>query len=264
MKTKESNETEVILEIEAEISFKCQINYKLFPFHEATCKFKMTSFNEVNNSMLFITDKKHGEPGHHLQPVRGYTVDVRYLNVDETIVASRGGTHDFYSIVGLNIHLVSTYMKYVYIFFIPTSMFTFTSWVSFLLPPTSYPARTSLLVTVFLCQIGVFTAAINDTPDYDKGKTLKRLTIILIIIGMTKLEIWCFGNIACTFLSLLSYVIILIRMEITQYMTQKNKIQTKKNSKEKDYEMKREIGLEIFLFALVFGGFLVFNLIFWT
>ena len=225
MKTKESNETEVILEIEAEISFKCQINYKLFPFHEATCEFKMTSFNEVNNSMLFLTNKKHGQPGQYLQPVRGYIVDVRYLNGNETVVESRGGTDDFYSIVGLNIHLVSTYMKYVYIFFIPTSMFTFTSWVSFLLPPTSYPARTSLLVTVFLCQIGVFTAAINDTPDYDKGKTLKRLTIILIIIGMTKLEIWCFGNIACTFLSLLSYVIILIRMEITQYMTQKNKIQ---------------------------------------
>ena len=214
--------------------------------------------------MLFIIDKKHGEPGHHLQRVRRYTVDVEYLNGNETIVASRDGADDFYSIVGLNIYLVSTYMKYVYIFFIPTSMFTFTSWVSFLLPPTSYPARTSLLVTVFLCQIGVFTAAINDTPDYDQGKTVKRLTMIVIIVGMTKLEIWCFGNIACTFLSLLSYVIILIRMEITQYMTQKNKIQTKKNSKEKDYEMKREIGLEIFLFALVFGGFLVFNLIFWT
>ena len=220
---------------------------------------------QVNNSMLFIIDKKHGEPGHHLQPVRRYTVDVEYLNGNETIVASRDGADDFYSIVGLNIYLVSTYMKYVYIFFIPTSMFTFTSWVSFLLLLTSYPARTSLLVTVFLCQIGVFTAAINDTPDYDKGKSLiKRPTLILIIVGMTKLEIWCFGNIACTFLSLLSYVIILIRMEITQYMTQKNKIQTKKNSKEKDYEMKREIGLEIFLFALVFGGFLVFNLIFWT
>ena len=265
MKTKESNETEVILEIEAEISFKCQINYKLFPFHEATCEFKMTSFNEVNNSMLFLTNKKHGQPGQYLQPVRGYIVDVRYLNGNETVVESRGGTDDFYSIVGLNIHLVSTYMKYVYIFFIPTSMFTFTSWVSFLLLLTSYPARTSLLVTVFLCQIGVFTAAINDTPDYDQGKTFNKIpTLILIIIGMTKLEIWCFGNIACTFLSLLSYVIILIRMEIFQYMTQKNIIQPKKNSKEKHYEMQRDIGLEIFLFALVFVGFLVFNLIFWT
>ena len=35
----------------------------------------------------------------------------------------------------------------------PTSMFTLTSWFSFLLPPTSYPARTSLLVTIFLCQV---------------------------------------------------------------------------------------------------------------
>ena len=35
----------------------------------------------------------------------------------------------------------------------PTSMFTLTSWFSFILPPTSYPARTSLLVTIFLCQV---------------------------------------------------------------------------------------------------------------
>ena len=30
--------------------------------------------------------------------------------------------------------------------------------------------RTTLLVTVFLCQIGIFTSAIRDTPNYDGGK----------------------------------------------------------------------------------------------
>ena len=59
--------------------------------------------------------------------------------------------------------------KHIYVYFIPTSMFTVTSWVSFLLPPTSYPARTSLLVTVFLCQVGIFTSAIKDTPSSDEG-----------------------------------------------------------------------------------------------
>ena len=51
-------------------------------------------------------------------------------------------------------------------------MFTLTSWVSFLIPPTSYPARTTLLVTVFLCQIGIFTTAIRDTPQFDGGRIL--------------------------------------------------------------------------------------------
>ena len=48
-------------------------------------------------------------------------------------------------------------------------MFTITSWVSFLLPPTNYPARTTLLVTIFLCQIGVFNAVIKETPNKDGG-----------------------------------------------------------------------------------------------
>ena len=59
------------------------------------------------------------------------------------------------------------FSKYIYIYFIPTSMFTASSWVSHLLPPTSYPARTSLLVTVFLCQVGVFTSALKDNPNSD-------------------------------------------------------------------------------------------------
>ena len=58
----------------------------------------------------------------------------------------------------------------IYIYYIPTTMFTLTSWVSFLLPTTSYPARTTLLVTVFLCQIGVFNAVIKDTPTKDGGR----------------------------------------------------------------------------------------------
>ena len=51
-------------------------------------------------------------------------------------------------------------------------MFTVTSWFSYLLPPNSYPARTSLLVTTFLCQIGIFTSAIKDTPSSDNGLKL--------------------------------------------------------------------------------------------
>ena len=75
----------------------------------------------------------------------------------------------YFSVIGIKIEMVSRYRKYLFVYFIPTTMFTLTSWVSYLLPPTSYPARTSLLVTVFLCQVGIFTAAIKDTPNYDGG-----------------------------------------------------------------------------------------------
>ena len=72
------------------------------------------------------------------------------------------------------------FSKYIYIYFIPTSMFTATSWVSHLLPPTSYPARTSLLVTTFLCQVGIFNSALQNTPNGDEGLAFENVHFLLI------------------------------------------------------------------------------------
>ena len=101
--------------------------------------------------------------------IRGYSITVDYLKGDDTIGPSYSKDSVRFSVVGLKIDLVSKYNQYIFVYFIPTTMFTVTSWVSFLLPPTSYPARTSLLVTVFLCQVGIFTSAIKDTPSSDEG-----------------------------------------------------------------------------------------------
>ena len=91
------------------------------------------------------------------------------IYVQDTVKKSWSRDNTYFSVVGIKIDLVSRFRKYLFVYFIPTTMFTLTSWVSYLLPPTSYPARTSLLVTVFLCQVGIFTAAIKDTPNYDGG-----------------------------------------------------------------------------------------------
>ena len=118
--------------------------------------------------------------------IQGYDISLKYLEKQDSIIPSWSG-NVYYSQYGLEIYLSSTYAKYLLIYYIPTSMFTLTSWVSFIIPPSSYPARlfkhysimtitnhivyfrTTLLVTVFLCQIGIFTAALRDTPNSDKG-----------------------------------------------------------------------------------------------
>ena len=78
----------------------------------------------------------------------------------------------YFSIIGLNIHLqsigrsrkgpynhnsrITMILGSTFMFTsCRPSMFTVTSWFSFLLPPNSYPARTSLLVTFFLCQVNI-------------------------------------------------------------------------------------------------------------
>ena len=54
MRKNVDNKTEVMLQTEAEISFTCPICYKSFPFHEAICNLRITSYNELNNSILFV------------------------------------------------------------------------------------------------------------------------------------------------------------------------------------------------------------------
>ena len=150
-----------------------------------------------------------------------------------------------YSVVGLQMTLTNLHSKYMWVYYLPTSMFTVTSWVSFLLPPTSYPSRTSLLVTVFLCQIGLFNAVIRDTPNQDGGtKTLfhprglfcleklklwKGFSIPLCLLsprqdywsGMTALETWCLAMIGLVFEALLAYVVVLF------WLSRENALQVK-------------------------------------
>ena len=168
IKSKDGNVT-LTYNFEPEVIVVCPIDYAEFPFHSHTCNLRMTSFSRYANKMEFVTDYTLN-PGSALNKdkIRDYKVNISYLAGDKT--KSKGWAGGYYSVAGLKIDLVSRYDKYIYIYYIPTTMFTLTSWVSFLLPPTCYPARTTLLVTVFLCQIGVFNAVIKDTPNKDGGK----------------------------------------------------------------------------------------------
>ena len=72
--------------------------------------------------------------------IKGYSINVSYLSGDDT-VEKAWSSDNYFSAQGLQIDLKSRSRKYIFIYFIPSTMFTFTSWVSYLLPPTSYPAR---------------------------------------------------------------------------------------------------------------------------
>ena len=41
--------------LDPEIEFVCPIDYSRFPFHSYTCRLRLTSFNEYNNSIIFKT-----------------------------------------------------------------------------------------------------------------------------------------------------------------------------------------------------------------
>ena len=189
-----NNTTKLTFIFEPEVIVVCPIDYTEFPFHSHTCELKMTSFSRSIKKMVFVTDHSW-DPGMVLNKdkIRDYKVNVSYLVGDQTTMKGWTEETPFYSIAGLQIQLESRYDKYIYIYYIPTTMFTLTSWVSFLLPPTCYPARTTLLVTVFLCQIGVFNAVIKDTPNKDGGenKELSMYFAALLLHFVSIVPVFC-------------------------------------------------------------------------
>ena len=114
-----------------------------------------------------------------------------------------------------------------------------------LLPPKSYPARTSLLVTIFLCQIGIFNAVVLDIPNENGGL----------------IEVWVLCNIGLVFFTFLAYVVLLarIRLETIKIVA----LQKKKMDPRKEDEM-QTTALEIGLFLAVVLVTLVFLVVFFV
>ena len=180
---KHGDSVKLFYSMEANVKFMCPMSFLHFPFESNVCKFRLTSYTFSADRMVFkaLTAKR---PDKRLlqEKVRDYEVKVDYLKGNDTAqIADILNSDDsrIFSVVGLKITFENLYSKYLWVYYLPTSMFTVTSWVSFLLPPTSYPSRTSLLVTVFLCQIGLFNAVIRDTPNQDGGDKIISINFVL-------------------------------------------------------------------------------------
>ena len=63
-------------------------------------------------------------------------------------------------------------------YYLPSTLFVITSWVSFLIPPEVVPGRMALLVTLFLVLINIFNNVTSITPNTE---------------GMTALSSWMLG-----------------------------------------------------------------------
>ena len=79
---------------------------------------------------------------------------------------------------------------------------------------------------------------------------------------MTYLETWCFACIACTFGALISYEVILIKMEVVKRQ-KVFELKMKTFSGVSIPENTRDYVTESVLFSFTSGGFIVFNLCFW-
>ena len=68
------------------------------------------------------------------------------------------------------VEMTSLYLKFLLLYYLPSYMITISSWFFYLLPSTSYPARTALLMTAFLLLIQIYNSVVTDTPN-SNGKS---------------------------------------------------------------------------------------------
>lgn len=124
------------------------------------------------------------------------------------------GTNQRFSITGFRIILKRHSSKYLFIYYLPSTLFVITSWVSFLIPPEVVPGRMALLVTLFLVLINIFNNVTAITPNTE-GMTAISSWMLgkkIIIWLYTKIQIIYFICTACIFFlfgALMSYASIL-------------------------------------------------------
>ena len=72
--------------------------------------------------------------------------------------------------------------------FIPTTIMVVLSWFSFLIPPTSYPGRVGILVTLILVLINIMIMVIETSPTVSGICAL--IIWIIISLSMVRYVIW--------------------------------------------------------------------------
>ena len=73
--------------------------------------------------------------------------------------------------------------------FMPTTFMVCLSWASFLIPPSCFPGRMGLLVTIVLCIINVMTSMMQQSPESNGLNAMNCWFLIcLILVALASLE----------------------------------------------------------------------------
>ena len=124
------NTTYVSYSTEIDVGVVWPMNFSRFPFDSNACEFRLSSFIYENEKVLTFYTNESTAPDTRLkkEKINKYHIEVDYLN--DSRITSRNYPESFDSAPGLRIVLTTKPEKYLWVYFLPSSMFTFTSWNS--------------------------------------------------------------------------------------------------------------------------------------
>ncbi len=154
-----------------------------------------------------------------------------------------------FSITGVEIRLDRHYLKYLYVYYLPSGLFVVVSWASFLIPPEVVPGRMAMLITLFLVLINIFNTVTTNSPNVE---------------GMTAIAAWMIVCILFVFAALAGYAWLLwkkkkscLKRKRLRKMTEE---EGKLRSRRKEEFRSKVDDMFLVVFPLLFT---IFNTIYW-
>ena len=123
-------ETTVIYSTEIDVGVVWPMDFFRFPFDSHECQLRLSSFVYEDEDIVTFTTEGMSAPDKRLNKdkISKYHIEVDYLN--NSRIDSRNFPGFFDSAPGLRIVLTTKPEKYLWVYFLPSSMFTLTSWNS--------------------------------------------------------------------------------------------------------------------------------------
>jgi len=222
------------------ITFICPMKFNKFPFDTQICKFRVGSYNQDSSKVLFVT-KHYGFSSKKANSIAlDYGVLIKELAPEDSVLDY--GPLGNFTIAGFEMVLSRYVSTYIIAFFIPSGLFVVVSWISFLIPSETIGGRISLLVTLLLLLVTIFTCVVTTTPRAE---------------GLKAIEVWMLACILFVFAALIQYVAFLFRKQ--HYLSKMQKM-TPKTAEQLAEEFWR---IDKFFLVCFPALFIVFNVVFW-
>lgn len=130
-------------------NLKCKMDFATFPFDTQRCPYYVLSSSFRAEDLVF-----QGRSINRLESANFHGFDISLEDVGEEIYTDDDSFNK--SRTGFVLILERRPSSYVFKYFLPAFGIVLVSWISFLIPPEVMPARTGLLVTLFLVLTTVF------------------------------------------------------------------------------------------------------------
>ncbi len=139
------------------VTITCPMEFKMYPFDQQFCRFLMIS-NYPSNQIEHVSRTIYNETK---QVKRDFFVKVTpcEFDIQWTVDGSTPSEDDTFRYVGFELTLTRNYWSYIWTYYIPVFIMVLVASISFWIPPDSVPGRITLLVTLALTLMSLFTSS---------------------------------------------------------------------------------------------------------